>query len=180
MELEARRRALTPQDVELRSGEVLRNLAALPFLATAKLVALYSAQAFEVQTAGLIALVGARAVFPRVISKGMPLALHRVAHVGDLVPGVLGLLEPRSDTPTVTADEIDAWVVPGVGFTRDGKRLGRGAGYYDRTLALARADAPKVGVCFADCLVDDLPTDVWDAPMDWVVTDRESVRVQKA
>jgi 5-formyltetrahydrofolate cyclo-ligase len=179
-ELEERRRALTPRDVQLRSGEVLGHFAALPFFQTAKVVALYSAQPFEVQTDGLIALAGDRAVFPRVVGKGQPLALHRAFRVGDLVPGVLGLLEPRADTVTVSPAEVDVWIVPGVGFTRDGARLGRGAGYYDRTLAQARPDAPKVGVCFEACLVDALPTDVWDVQMDWVVTERDALRCQKA
>lgn len=179
-ELEARRRALTPQEVQAKSGEVLGHCAALPFFASAKVVALYSAQPFEVQTGGLVALAGDRAVFPRVVGKGQPLSLHRALAAGDLVPGTLGLLEPRAGSPTVAPAEVDVWILPGVGFTREGARLGRGAGYYDRTLALAKPGAVKVGVCFECCLVEGLPMEPHDAWVDWVVTEREALRCQKA
>lgn len=178
-ELEARRRALTPQDVQVKSGEVLGHFAALPFLAAARVVALYSAQPFEVQTEGLVALAGDRAVFPRVVGKGQALALHRAPTAGDLEPGTLGLLEPRAGSPAVAPGDVDVWILPGVGFGRDGARLGRGAGYYDRTLALARPGAVKVGVCFDCCLVEGLPMEPHDAFVDWVVTEREAVRCRE-
>jgi 5-formyltetrahydrofolate cyclo-ligase len=179
-ELEARRRALLPQDVKQKSGEVLRHFAALPFLNQAKWVAIYAAQPFEVQTAGLWALLGPRAVFPRVVGRGLALALHRPPSAEDLVPGALGLLEPRADAPTVSPAEVDVWVVPGVGFTRAGVRLGRGGGYYDLTLSLARPDAPRVGVCFECGLVDELPTEPHDARVDWVITEAGAIDCQKA
>ena len=179
VELEARRRALSPQDVQAKSGEVETHLAALSFFKDARRIALYAAQPFEVQTKGLFALAGPRAVFPRVVGKGQPLALHAVASAAELVAGTLGLLEPRAGAPALAPHEIDLWIIPGVGFTRGGERLGRGAGYYDRTLALARPGAPRVGICFACCLVDALPTESWDARMDWVVTEREALRCQR-
>ena len=179
-ELEARRRALSPQQVQNKSGEVLGHFAALTFFQSAKVVALYLAQPFEVQTEGLIALAGARAVFPRVVGKGQSLALHRAPTAGDLVPGTLGLLEPKASTPTVSAADVDVWILPGVGFTPSGARLGRGAGYYDRTLAAARRDAVKVGLCFACCLVDELPCEPHDVAVDWVVSEERALRCQKA
>ena len=179
-ELEARRRALSPQEVQQKSGEVFSHLAALSFFPAAKTVALYSAQPFEVQTEAFIALCGDRAVFPRVQKRGEPLALHRAPTAGDFVRGTLGLLEPRADAPAVAPAEVDAWILPGVGFTRDGVRLGRGAGYYDRTLKLARPDAPKIGLCFDCCLVDELPSEPHDVAVDWVLTELDAIRCQKA
>jgi 5-formyltetrahydrofolate cyclo-ligase len=163
-----------------KSGEVLGQFAALSFFPRAGVVALYWAQPFEVQTEGLVALAGPRAVFPRVVGKGLPLALHRAPTAGDLVPGKLGLLEPGAGSPAVNPAEVDVWIVPGVGFTATGDRLGRGAGYYDRTLALARPDAVKVGLCFACCLVDSLPTEPHDVRLDWVVTELAAIHGQKA
>jgi 5-formyltetrahydrofolate cyclo-ligase len=179
-ELEARRRALSPQDVQKKSGEVFGHFAALSFLPKASVVALYSAQPFEVQTDALVALCGPKAVFPRVVARGEPLALHQAPTAGDFVRGTLGLLEPRADNHRVAPAEVDVWILPGVGFTRDGVRLGRGAGYYDRTLALARPDAVKVGLCFACCLVDALPAQPHDVAVDWVLTELEAIKCQKA
>ena len=66
---------------------------------------------------------------------------------------------------------LDLVVVPGVAFTRDGKRLGQGGGYYDRFLPRVRPDCVVVGVCFAEQIVDALPAEPHDRQMSRVVTD---------
>lgn len=65
----------------------------------------------------------------------------------------------------------DVVIVPGLGFTATGRRLGRGGGWYDRFLAGRRADAVVIGVCFTEQVIDDVPVDVHDVPVDVVVTD---------
>lgn len=65
-------------------------------------------------------------------------------------------------------EAIDLLVVPGVAFTREGARLGRGKGYYDRYLAQDEVHAYCVGVCFAHQLVDELPVEPHDRAMDAV------------
>ena len=76
----------------------------------------------------------------------------------------------------VPEDEVDAtWpdliLVPGLAFTAAGDRLGQGGGWYDRLLADVRSDCVTVGVCFAEQIVDVLPTEPHDVPVDFVVTD---------
>lgn len=71
----------------------------------------------------------------------------------------------------VDPTNLDVVVVPGVGFTQDGRRLGQGGGHYDRFLPRLRADCVVIGVCFAEQLVDDLPTEPHDRSVDVVVTD---------
>ncbi len=73
-------------------------------------------------------------------------------------------------------DDVDAsWpdvvVVPGLAFTHGGDRLGQGGGWYDRFLLAIRDDCTTVGVCFAEQIVDTLPTEPHDVPLDHVVTD---------
>ncbi len=65
-------------------------------------------------------------------------------------------------------------IVPGVGFDADGRRLGRGQGYYDRAIAAARAagEIAVVGVAFEEQLADRLPQDPWDQRVDVIVTER--------
>lgn len=68
---------------------------------------------------------------------------------------------------------IDILLVPGVAFSRDWKRLGRGGGRYDRMIAQVRQNNPSchiIGVCFAQQLVDDLPTEPHDQLVDEVVS----------
>jgi 5-formyltetrahydrofolate cyclo-ligase len=168
--LEGRRRALTADEVKAKGGEAQRCLAALSSFRAARTVALYAAEAFEVPTDLLWA--NHRVCLPRVNRGSKVLAFHQVASPAELVPrGKFQLLEPRDGSPLVRLDEIDVWVVPGVGFTPQGDRLGRGAGYYDSTLGHARKDALKVGLAFECCVVERLPTEPHDLQMDEVVTE---------
>ena len=66
---------------------------------------------------------------------------------------------------------VDLVVVPGVAFTAAGHRLGQGGGWYDRFLPGLRPGVARIGVCFAECLVDELPTEAHDVIMDLVLTD---------
>jgi 5-formyltetrahydrofolate cyclo-ligase len=61
-------------------------------------------------------------------------------------------------------------VVPALAVDHRGARLGRGGGYYDRALSHARPDATLVAVLFDDELVDHLPAEPHDRPVDAVVT----------
>lgn len=62
---------------------------------------------------------------------------------------------------------IDLAVIPGMAFDAEGHRLGRGKGYYDKTLK--RIAAPKIGVCFGFQFLDEVPVDALDVPMDAVI-----------
>ena len=61
-------------------------------------------------------------------------------------------------------------LVPGLAFARDGRRLGRGKGFYDRFLAALRPDCFKCGIGLDFQVVDDLPTEPHDVLLDAVVT----------
>ena len=70
---------------------------------------------------------------------------------------------------------LDVVVVPGLAFTRDGRRLGQGGGHYDRFLPRLRADCVTIGACFAEQIVADLPIEDHDRRVDVVATDAEVV-----
>lgn len=89
-----------------------------------------------------------------------------------LFPGAFGILEPGPSAVLCRPEELDLLFVPGVAFSPDGLRCGRGRGYYDQYLSLAEFRAVKIGVCFAHQLVDTLPAEPHDIRMDGVVTDR--------
>ena len=84
-----------------------------------------------------------------------------------LRPGYRGIPEPLPTSPDVAPEEIDFALIPGVAFTAQGGRLGRGKGYYDRLLPrLTRA--VKAGAAFPFQMRERLPLDAWDAPLDIV------------
>jgi 5-formyltetrahydrofolate cyclo-ligase len=66
---------------------------------------------------------------------------------------------------------LDVAVVPGLGFALDGRRLGQGGGHFDRFLPRLRPACLTIGVCFAEQLLEDLPTERHDVRVHAVVTD---------
>jgi 5-formyltetrahydrofolate cyclo-ligase len=162
--------------VERWGREVQRHLAALPLFSERiiRAVAVYDAQAFEVPLADFIDELsgrGVHCVFPRVVKGSRELVFHHVE--GDKwTKGPFGIREPSPWAPTRAIADIDVFIVPGVAFTRDGKRLGRGAAYYDTTLAKRGPQTRCIGVSFECNVVPDLPTEAHDVGMDLVVTER--------
>jgi 5-formyltetrahydrofolate cyclo-ligase len=160
-----------------RAAAIEARVRALPAYECASCVALYAALPGEVPTAALLADLWSRGrsvALPRI--DGALLELHVVASGEDLVDGPFGLREPRADRGRVAPDRVDLFLVPGVYFDRRGRRLGRGRGDYDRLLARARGDALRVGLCFSERLIEDVPSAPWDEPMDMVVTELEAIR----
>ena len=97
---------------------------------------------------------------------------------GGLMPGQLrpeqlalgrwGIWEPTDEAPLLSDySRLDLVVVPGVAFSSDGKRLGRGKSFYDRFLPLVPR-AAFVGVCYPCQVVEQIPADPWDIGMDIV------------
>lgn len=106
-----------------------------------------------------------RWVLPRVV--GSELAFHEVRN-SRLDPGSFGIREPSASSVVCGVDEIDVMLCPGMAFSRDGVRLGRGKGFYDRALAGARAI--RVGVCFREQVLPGLPKEDHDQRMDFLAT----------
>jgi 5-formyltetrahydrofolate cyclo-ligase len=82
-----------------------------------------------------------------------------------------GVRSPRDGRP-VTPQSLDLVVVPGLAFDTAGRRLGRGAGFYDRFLCTLRRNAVKVGLAFDAQVAPTIPTLGHDCVMDVLVTDR--------
>ena len=86
-----------------------------------------------------------------------------------------GLTEPVEGQP-VPVEMIDLVVVPALAFDRSGHRLGRGAGFFDRFLSQPDCRALSCGLAFHEQLVDTLPIEPHDHPVDMLVTDEEVIR----
>ena len=109
------------------------------------------------------------------------LGLWRLEQFEDLVLGKWKILEPPQDRwlepdRVVRPEELDAVVVPGVGFSRTGARMGNGQGYYDRLLDQVRRDCCLLALCYESQLFEDLLVGPHDVFMDWVVTEQAAYR----
>lgn len=89
--------------------------------------------------------------------------------------GSFHIEEPVGDN-TYPVEDIELIVVPGVAFDRSGHRLGRGKGFYDRLLQTAKAI--KIGVGYEFQLVDQIPAEKHDIPMDIVITEKTTIVIR--
>jgi len=95
-----------------------------------------------------------------------------VTHPESVTVGQFGIREPVFDPAhVIPPDEFDLVLVPGAAFTKDGQRLGRGGGFYDRLLATPGFRARKIGICFDRQIVETMPIEPHDRRVDFVVTE---------
>jgi 5-formyltetrahydrofolate cyclo-ligase len=172
-----RRAALPEEERALLSGRIVATILNLPTYKNADVVLAYASFGTELQTDELLWRVlndGKVLVLPRV--EGSALGLYEVQDLtSDLAPGTWGIREPEPDRcPAVDRGGVGFALIPGVAFDRGGRRLGYGGGFYDRLLAGGLPDGtPLVSGAFEVQILDEVPTDPHDAPVDVVVTERE-------
>ena len=83
----------------------------------------------------------------------------------ELSPGTLGIGEPADSCPPTLPAAGDTVLVPGLAFTPDGARLGRGGGYYDRFLASMVDGVSTIGICYDIQICESLPCTERDIPV---------------
>lgn len=149
-------------------ADALAALEAHPRWQAARTVLLYHSLPDEVDTHDLIRRWAGRKRILLPVVRGADLELR--AYTGDahLETGAFHIGEPDG-MPFTDYAEINLAVVPGVAFDRQGNRLGRGKGYYDRLLPRLGAATYKVGLCFPGQLLDRIPAEAHDVPMDEVI-----------
>ena len=106
------------------------------------------------------------------------LGLWHMESLEEMVVGKWNILEPPKELwgnpeKEVTPEELDMIIVPGVGFDRDGGRMGNGQGYYDRTMEKVRPDCFLIALCYESQLFDNILVAPHDVYMDKVVTEKE-------
>jgi 5-formyltetrahydrofolate cyclo-ligase len=175
--MEAARASILPLERLALTERIEQRLFDLPETGRARTVLIFSSFGTEVPTYRMIRRFQ-KAQF-RVL---IPYVRRGEMGAAPFVPGAwlvetgYGPREPHNPFG-VDPSEIDLVVVPGLAFGRDGSRLGYGKGHFDRYLARMGDRATRVGIGFAAQLLDSVPQQAGDEPMDVVVTDAETVRV---
>ncbi|GAA5089815.1 5-formyltetrahydrofolate cyclo-ligase [Nocardia iowensis] len=171
-EILARRAAMTPEE---HAADAVALVAAARALEAGGWVCAYvpvRGEPGSTQVLDALRQAGARVLVP---VTGPPGPLNWTEYTGraSLRRARFGLLEPTGEPlPTKAVGWAELILVPALAVDRRGVRLGRGAGYYDRTLAAARPDARLVAVVRDDELVDRLPEEPHDLRMGWALTPR--------
>src|SRR5579862_7608849 len=156
---------LSPEEKAARSLAIQKHILAASFWQEAASVCLFAALPGEPDLDPLLSegcALGKQISLPRIY--GSRLELIAVTGHESLEPTRWGLREPRHDPAAIVAPEsVDLLLIPGIAFTPRGARLGRGGGFYDRLLALLHGQRElKIGVCFEDQIVPEIPTESHD------------------
>lgn len=175
-------RGTTPEQAVAAACGIARVLLNLPEMLSASVVALYWAIDGEInleEVAIQLNRQGKETLLPR---------YNQAAGVYEMVPvsdwptetckGHYGIREPlpgQTAVPqAVLNSETTLWCVPALAFDKEGNRLGRGGGYYDRLLA--HAAGTKVGIAYDRQIFPRLPAEPHDTTMDIIVTERRCLR----
>jgi 5-formyltetrahydrofolate cyclo-ligase len=174
--LAAARRSLTFSERRERSRRVAALCRGLAGFSSAEVVCSYVDFRDEVETAELITELlheGRRVAVPvHLHGATPPLVFAEIHSLAELVRNDFGILQPplEADRLVPTA-AIPLFLVPGLAFDPAGHRLGYGLGCYDRAFADAAPGALKVGLAFELQILESVPADPHDVPMDFVVTE---------
>ena len=162
------KRAMTSEQIDAASARLGELFLNCPQYKEAKTIYGYLPYNQEVRTVPMLEQAmkeGKRVAVPKCYGEEM-----RFIYMDDLSKvekGYAGIPEPVADDP-VAEDKTALVLMPGMAFTADGKRMGYGGGFYDKFLA-AEPEHPTVALCYDFQMVEDLPTEDYDIPVDCVL-----------
>ena len=165
-----------PAALRASDDALFERFLTLPELARAETVLLFHGMGAEPDTARLIAPLldlGKTVALPRCMPE-RAMEARTVTAAAVLVRHRYGMLEPGEDCPLLSKDKIELILVPGLAFDKNGYRLGQGGGYYDRYLE--NFTGHTAALCRDALLMDAVPREAHDRPVELVVTERRILR----
>ena len=167
-QIREKKRAMTAFEIESASARLGQLFAASEAYRQAKSIYGYLPYNQEVRTVPMLEQAlrdGKRVAVPKVYGEDM-----RFIYMEDLsltAPGFGGIPEPVADGP-VAQDPEALVLMPGLAFDESGRRIGYGGGYYDRFLS-REPNHPTVALCYGFQMMEDLPVEEFDIPVDLVL-----------
>ena len=110
-------------------------------------------------------------LLPKIVNDN--LKFYIVTNLEKLEKGSFEIMEPKDSCKM--AEKINCVLIPTVGVSKTGIRLGYGKGYYDRFLS--STDAVKISLTYSKQIVKSIPSDLHDIKIDWIVTEDENVKI---
>ncbi len=167
----AQKRQYTAAELAVMSEKICDRVLASAWWQEAGTLLLYYPLADEVDVRPLIEKAfesGKRVLLP--VCVGEELELHLYEGETSLREGAFGIMEPTGPIfASESYGDIQLAIIPGMAFDKAGHRLGRGKGYYDRLLPKL-TKTKFVGISFSFQLLDEVPTDAHDIPVDEVTS----------
>lgn len=160
---------------EVKSGfdnKIAEKLLSLDEYKKCKTVLAFVSKGIEVSTEAIIAQAfsdGKIVAVPRCNAELSTMTFYVIKSRDDLESGYYGILEPKETCPELKDFDSSICLVPALAYDKKLYRVGFGKGFYDRFLK--DYSGVSVGVCYSDCISEELPKDEFDRPVDILITD---------
>ena len=155
-----------------------KNLQKIEEFVKADIVLLYYPTKNEISPLPLFEIclkMGKTVAFPVCQKESTTLMFKKVTSLDMLSPSSFGIFEPNEECEIIIPTEKTICITPALLFSKDGHRLGYGKGYYDRFLKDFNGIA--VGFSYSACVLDSIPHDTYDIPLDMIITESEVLKI---
>jgi len=159
---------------DISSGKIHENLKKISSYINAQNIACYFPIGSEINTHEIMLNIleqGKNLLLPRIIDDNIQ--FYIVSNLERLEKGSFEIMEPNDRCEK--AKKIDCILIPTVGVSKLGTRLGYGKGYYDRFLS--STNAVKISLTYSKQIVKSIPSDSHDVRIDWIVTEDENIKI---
>ena len=162
--------------MKIASNQIQKKLKKIEGFRNAQKIGAYYPIGSEILTQGIIqeALSKGKQVFlPKVVKE--EIEFRQITDFSSLETGSFNIMEPRQDCPT--DNNLDVIIVPTVGVSPTGVRLGYGHGYYDKFLAKNKTET--ISIILEKQIVKNIPKSDHDVLVDWIVTEDRVIQTSK-
>jgi len=158
---------------------IFLKLFSLSLLQEANAVFCFISSGTEVNTHAVMRQLlqnGKKLSVPKIIDSGTMIAVP-FSNWDELETGQLGILTPVSSAPV--NEKPDVCITPGLGFTENGLRIGFGRGYYDKWFS-EHPVIQKIAMAYECQIIEEIPTNNMDVPVDLIVTEERIIEIKKS
>ena len=169
-----KRDAISDEFRNISSDKIHQNLRQIDSYINSHNIACYFSIGSEIDTYDIMLDIlnqGKNMLLPKIVDNN--LEFYVVPNLEKLEKGTFDIMEPKDSCKK--ADRIDCVLIPTVGVSKLGIRIGYGKGYYDKFLS--STDAVKISLTYSKQIIKIIPSDSHDIKMNWVVTEDEYIKI---
>lgn len=160
------------------SNSTSNNLQKIEEFVKADIVLLYYPTKNEISPLPIFEIclkMGKTVAFPVCQKESTTLMFKKVTSLDMFSPSSFGIFEPNEECEIIIPTEKTICITPALLFSKDGHRLGYGKGYYDRFLK--DFNGISIGFSYSDCVLDFIPHNAHDIPLDMIITESEVLKI---
>ena len=159
---------------DITSEKIHENLRKISSYTNSQNIACYFPIGSEIDTHDIMLNIlkqGKNLLLPRIVDDNIQ--FYIVSNLEKLERGSFEIMEPKDSCEKEKKN--DCVLIPTLGVSKLGVRLGYGYGYYDRFLS--STNAVKISLTYSKQIVKSIPSDSHDIKIDWIVTEDENIKI---